>query len=1058
MSEAETKQMSGSLEKLPASASDLATDPGPAPALAMKGQARATADADRAALETKAARLEQQGHADSRVPLGEDQIEASIAAEELTAQARAGGAAPDAALPTIEAAAPSEEVGIIAKEQHGTEIDAALTKASADVTAERGKHANEEEKARADADRQVRDLKTKADADHAAAKAKAKAEAEQARGEWQAEIDKKGAAARKQADKKVAEGMAQVEAEETKANAEAKQHIEDGQRKAEEEKQKGEREAADAKAKGKQKSSGFRGWLSSKAKAFFDGIKKAISAAIDAARKAVKAVIDAAKKLAMAAIELARKAITAAIRAIGDALLAISEVLLAAFPELKARFQATIRKAVAAATAAVDKIAAGLKQAVQQALDLLGAALDKALGLLEKGLHAIVAVVGAVLQGFIDAAQAIALALGTWARLLKDIASGPGAWLGKLGAAIVDGIKHHLWAALKTAVIEWFKSKVFELLGVAGLVLQVLLEGGITQDDIVQMALDALIVAIPAALIAILIEKLVAMIVPAAGALMAIIEGLQAAWGTISRIIAAFAAFMAFLLAVQSGGAGPLFATALAAAAVVLLDFVANWLLRKLRGPAARVGARLKGMAAKLGRRGKGKGPRGQDATPGAKPPKRQRTDGDGPDGKPTKQPDKDKKQDVRDARRIAQDTARRAWDLARRRTNNEIVSVAALESAIRGVEGTRRGFRVTVDVIVNGRSWNIRAHATKGSASGMATKGRGWVALDGGTRWLAAKDQTRKHDGIVRDADRLLDVEARKLSKQHGQLRDLHQALRPRIQKIERMLTERLLKGIRFTINENEYTEGKDEHGDAALLYSWEIRPNASKNRIAASGGKKRGDHVFAHGLTKLPAELHRIASTKELIGSKARLEAAISSISSSVSHSAFELVVQKPEVAGKEGDTQSQAFGGALSGFRAVFETFLDKLELLDLAVALETSPVDEVVAAQAAQAALVSQWASLIDTVHDRDCTPHLDNKGKGLERQGVTTLRTLKTSFPQALSAVVAAAARLQAKEAAPAASEAKSSGSVTPEGKTPDGKTPDSKSSDGKAPDGKEDGS
>src|SRR6185369_17598025 len=103
-----------------------------------------------------------------------------------------------------------------------------------------------------------------------------------------------------------------------------------------------------------------------------------------------------------------------------------------------------------------------------------------------------------------------------------------------------------------------------------------------------------------AALIAILIEKLVAMIVPAAGALMAIIEGLQAAWGTVSRIIAAFGAFMAFLLAVKSGGAGPLFAAVLASASVVVLDFVANWVLRKLAGPARKVGDKLKGMAEKF--------------------------------------------------------------------------------------------------------------------------------------------------------------------------------------------------------------------------------------------------------------------------------------------------------------------------------------------------------------------------------------------------------------------------------------------------------------------------
>jgi hypothetical protein len=91
----------------------------------------ATAGAERAKLEAKTAQLEQQGRADSRVPMGEDHIESRGPAEELTARADPGGAAPDVALPTVESAAPSEEVGIVAKEQHGAEIDAALSRASA---------------------------------------------------------------------------------------------------------------------------------------------------------------------------------------------------------------------------------------------------------------------------------------------------------------------------------------------------------------------------------------------------------------------------------------------------------------------------------------------------------------------------------------------------------------------------------------------------------------------------------------------------------------------------------------------------------------------------------------------------------------------------------------------------------------------------------------------------------------------------------------------------------------------------------------------------------------
>src|SRR4029079_3314281 len=201
-----------------------------------------------------------------------------------------------------------------------------------------------------------------------------------------------------------------------------------------------------------------------------------------------------------------------------------------------------------------------LKKAVQKALDFLGAALDKALGLLEKGINAVIDAANAVVQGAIKAAQAFVDMLGQWAKLIKDIATSPGTWIAKLGAAVIDGIKNHLWAAFKTAVVEWFKAKVFELLGVGGIILQLLLEGGLDRDAITHMAMEALMVAIPIALVTILVEKLVSMIVPAAGAVMAIIEGLQAAWGTISRIITAFAAFVAFLQAVKAGGAGGLFA------------------------------------------------------------------------------------------------------------------------------------------------------------------------------------------------------------------------------------------------------------------------------------------------------------------------------------------------------------------------------------------------------------------------------------------------------------------------------------------------------------------
>ncbi len=127
-----------------------------------------------------------------------------------------------------------------------------------------------------------------------------------------------------------------------------------------------------------------------------------------------------------------------------------------------------------------------------------------------------------------------------------------------------------------------------------------LTKGGISLAQVGKMAWEALKAAIPAALIQILVEKLVSMIVPAAGAIMAIIEGLRAAWASASRILQAMQRFIAFRKAVKSGNAGPAFGAAVAAGAVAVIDFVANWLLTKIKGAASKVGDKIKSIAQKI--------------------------------------------------------------------------------------------------------------------------------------------------------------------------------------------------------------------------------------------------------------------------------------------------------------------------------------------------------------------------------------------------------------------------------------------------------------------------
>jgi hypothetical protein len=86
--------------------------------------------------------------------------------------------------------------------------------------------------------------------------------------------------------------------------------------------------------------------------------------------------------------------------------------------------------------------------------------------------------------------------------------------------------------------------------------------------------------------------------------------------------MAALDTFIAFLKAVKGGGAGPQFAKALASAAVVVLDFVANFLLLRLAKGLAKLAGKVMGFARRMMRklrrrrrtgrrrgRGRGRGP-----------------------------------------------------------------------------------------------------------------------------------------------------------------------------------------------------------------------------------------------------------------------------------------------------------------------------------------------------------------------------------------------------------------------------------------------------------------
>ncbi|MGG6297051.1 hypothetical protein ACQ4M4_21870 [Leptolyngbya sp. AN02str] len=610
LSQKDVTQLSNSMESLPVHDAGLNVPKQPPPQVALAGNADPTkTDEQRQKLQASVAETATQGRHDVAQEMGENtKIYPSVPPEKITAKVPAGEAAAGAtAAPMAEGSIEPEALSAIAQQEKGGEIQAAVGQAQQTMSAKKDEYNTQVADEKAKSNKEIADLESKSAADQSQVRAEAQASVTEKKQQWNTEQTKAVQTANQQADDEVAKGRKEVQSKKQEADRQAAEQINQGNQEAEAEREKAEKTAAEEKAKGEKESKGFFGWLASKAKAFFNKIKAAIKSAFDYARKKIKQAIEAAKKAAMAAIDLARNAIVAAIKAVGNALIAIGDKLLAGFPGLRDKFRKAIQNTVDAAVKKVNEYADQLKKGVAAALDALAAGLDKLAGWLEKGLLAAVDGLAAVVDGAIKFADKIAQAVGAFAALIKDVAAGPIAWLKNLGAGVVDGIKNHLWKAFKEAVKEWFNSKLEQVLGLGSMVWNLIKGGGLALAEVGKMAWEGIKALIPPTLIRILVEKLVAMIVPAAGALMVIIEGLQAAWGTVQRIIAAFQKFFAFLKAVKAGNAGPAFAVALAAAAIAVIDFVANWLILKLAKGAAKIGGKIKGLAKKILGRKKGK-------------------------------------------------------------------------------------------------------------------------------------------------------------------------------------------------------------------------------------------------------------------------------------------------------------------------------------------------------------------------------------------------------------------------------------------------------------------
>ncbi|WP_210586474.1 DUF4157 domain-containing protein [Streptomyces sp. GESEQ-35] len=572
---------------------------GPAPKIRLEGASDPTRTDDQAkALKDKQSDLQTTGREDTAKPMGEDQIFPNAPREQLTGKASGGGGRGKGG--GLEAApAAKAGVGAVAKQEKGGEIVGAAGTAQGDLGTKEKEHQQSEQQSKREKQTEIdREVERNA-SQQTSERGRVAQETQAQRADWRSEQDKK-----------IEDADTKSEDEHGKSNKEIVKARDDKDKEVGERKDKDnsqidtERENAEKEAEKKKEeekpSGGLLGWIADKVADFFKGLLEAVTKVFEAARAAVNGIIDKFKEWANQAIDFVRDLAVKAINALADVLIAIGDVLLAAFPELRDRFRKAIEGLRDAAIAKVNELAEGLKKAVNTLLDALAAGLNALLTVLEAGLKAVIKIYQAVIVGAIKFAQAAIEALGKFAALVADIAPDPGGWISKAGSSAKSGITDHLWGAIKVAVKRWFDTKVEGILGLGKTVIDVLVKGCVSLKQIGKMAWDAIIASLPMMIASLVIEKVVSMIVPAAGAILTIVQGLMAAWQSISSILSAFGKFWAYLKAVKAGPAACLFAEAVAAGVVALLDFITNFLMIRLSSATKGVGKRLKAMSQKI--------------------------------------------------------------------------------------------------------------------------------------------------------------------------------------------------------------------------------------------------------------------------------------------------------------------------------------------------------------------------------------------------------------------------------------------------------------------------
>ncbi|TDC05169.1 hypothetical protein E1265_35580, partial [Streptomyces sp. 8K308] len=571
-------------------------------------------DEQQSELKDKSAELKTQGREDAAQPMGEDQIFPTVPGETLTGAGAGGsgqdpqqqGAAGGPASPQL----PADVLGAVAEHEQGPQIQAAfgqgqermLTEKTAKDEGFLTKQREHDQRVQAEIDANSSEQES--------VRTGAATEVEDARQQWQQEQDEQLAEVEEESGAEYERVRDDIETKKTETDDEVETTTQEENDRIQTEKTKAETEAQETRDEGEEESGN---WLSEAIdwiKEQFNKLKNAIVEVFNAAREAVVGIIEEFKQTVFDLIDAARNFIVDAINVFADILIGLGDILLAGFPELRDKWRDTINGARDAAIDTVNDLADGLKERIGSFLDGLAAGLTALLDVLEAGLLAAVDVVEGVVTTAMEIAGGLLSAYGDLAVIAVDIMADPGGWIGKLGASAEDGAKNHLFNEIQKGVKQWVAEKIQEILGLDQETFQLLVNGGMTAEEMVEMAWEAALPQLPIIIGELVITKVVAKLIPGAGWILAILDAIQTAIGALGAILRAFQLVLAFLKAVKGGGAGKQFAVAVAAGVVALLELIYQALVSGIAKYMGKVTGRLKSRANDMKRDG---GPNGRD-------------------------------------------------------------------------------------------------------------------------------------------------------------------------------------------------------------------------------------------------------------------------------------------------------------------------------------------------------------------------------------------------------------------------------------------------------------